>query len=204
MATAAEYSWIDSWANGLLTVGYCVILINELSPATVLDRLDVTERAVIKGAAATNGPALAAWDNHGGRGCYVAVTEVSGWALMVEINGWLGSDPAVLVPLSAGTTIVSHYRNVNALDQFTWVEDGSIRVRFEPLFPTVRSGAAPADIELAMRAVGFDLSEGEDRRIEGHTAAAFALAEHLTGIRVTPDLLDESSYLCGVAMLPTS
>ncbi len=47
------------------------------------------------------------------------------------------------------------------------------------------------------RAAGFDLREGEGRTFAGHTEAAFALAERATGVRVTPDFLDEATTSAG-------
>src|SRR5205823_14898736 len=119
-----------------------------------------------------------------------------------EVNGWIGTLPAVIVPLSQGTRLVSHYRNVNALDFFKWVEDGEVRLSFEPLFPSVREGSRADDVVEVMGQVGFDLREGPERTFEHHTEAAFALAEHLTGVTVTPALLSTSDFLCGIAPIP--
>jgi hypothetical protein len=52
----------------------------------------------------------------------------------------------------------------------------------------------------AMQEVGFDISEdGED---DQPTEAAFALAERLTGIRLTLGLLEKATYTCGIAPVP--
>jgi len=54
-----------------------------------------------------------------------------------------------------------------------------------------------------MRLAGFDLRQDAEYNEEDVTTeAAFALAEQLTGVRLTPELLDESVYLCGVAPIP--
>ncbi|MET8245219.1 DUF6461 domain-containing protein [Streptomyces sp. NPDC005202] len=49
-----------------------------------------------------------------------------------------------------------------------------------------------------MREAGFDLSEGADREFQQHTCAAFALAERVTGVRLTPRLLDSLEFVCGL------
>jgi len=69
------------------------------------------------------------------------------------------------------------------------------------LFPTRRWGSRPDNLVEAMRRVGFRLSDGEDASPQLHTEAAFALAEHLIEIRLTPALLDEATHLCGTAPL---
>ncbi|MEV4804052.1 DUF6461 domain-containing protein [Nonomuraea sp. NPDC049421] len=84
-----------------------------------------------------------------------------------------------------------------AVGCFHWVEDGEIRLSFDPLFPSFRHGSAPDELVETMRRAGFDLGDDIDRGI--HDKAAFALAEHLTGVRLTPQLLEEATYLCGLA-----
>ncbi|MEH0823749.1 MULTISPECIES: DUF6461 domain-containing protein [Micromonospora] len=54
----------------------------------------------------------------------------------------------------------------------------------------------------AMRQAGFDLSEDDDADFSVHTEAAFALAEHLTGVRLAPELLGSATYVCGTAPIP--
>jgi hypothetical protein len=50
-----------------------------------------------------------------------------------------------------------------------------------------------------MRDVGFAIEGGDSER---RFAAAFALAEHLTGVRITPETLRASPFQCGLAPLP--
>jgi hypothetical protein len=52
-----------------------------------------------------------------------------------------------------------------------------------------------------MARVGFDLRSLEERDPRPRTGAAFALAEHLTGVRVTQEMLDAAEYLCAKAPL---
>ena len=49
-----------------------------------------------------------------------------------------------------------------------------------------------------MRESGFDLSDAQDRDFELHTEASFALAERLTGVRLTEQTLREAQYVCGI------
>jgi hypothetical protein len=129
-------------------------------------------------------------------------TVPGGWALAMELNGHLGVTPGVIVPLSAGTVVVSHYRN-DAVHRFYFVEDQVIRLYFEPLFPADREGSERDELAGAMTQAGFDLRE--DAGAEGDVpaaAASFALAEILTGVRVSPELIEDSSYWCGVVQAP--
>jgi hypothetical protein len=106
-----------------------------------------------------------------------------------------------MLPVHPGRTVVSHFRNVNAVDHFSWWQDGDLRLHFEPLFPTQRDGSHPDELLKEMEQAGFDLSEGDDRDFRRHTEAAFALAERITGVRLTPELFEELEFTCGLVPL---
>ncbi|MFI9047417.1 DUF6461 domain-containing protein [Streptomyces sp. NPDC053427] len=200
-ATAADYAWLDEALPGL-TEAYCLTLMRGLTPEEVLRRIGAREELRITGVEQLAEPAYEAWEEYDGDRMFVGVASVGDWALMVEYNGYLGVTDEVAVPLSRGTRLVSHFRNVNAVDHFWWIEDGDIRVTFEPLFPYQRYGSAPDSLVEEMRSAGFDLSDGDDQSHELHTEAAFALAECLTGIQLTTEVLTSATFLCGMAALP--
>ncbi len=142
---------------------------------------------------------------------FVAVTPVERGALMIEPGGILGVTPAVALPLSEGHELVSHFRNVNAHGRFRWVRDGELRVEFDPMFPNVRrAGSTPDDLVDEMAAVGFDVAPSHAGAAEtdsrfadlsepwvGPVAGSFALAERLTRVAVSRELLDEATFFCG-------
>ena len=200
IATASDYTWLSGRFPGLMEA-YCLTLVKGLTPEGLLDRLGARVECRVTGAEELVEPAYQAWEEHDGDRLFVGVTAVGGWALAIEPNGYLGTLSEVIIPLSQGTRLISHFRNINAVDHFFWLEDGNRRLHFEPLFPTVRNGSDPDGLVEVMRQVGFDLSE-DGARYELHTEATFALAEHLTGIRLTPELLQSATYLCGTAPVP--
>lgn len=207
-ATAAGYAWVGDWLSEV-SGAYCLTLARGLAPPDVLTRVGaVAQVAPRHGLGALTEASFDLWERHQGEQLLIGVTAVSdGWSLGLEINGHLGVTPEVIVPLSAGTRIVSHYRN-NAVHRFYYVEDRDIRLYFEPLFPAERDGSAPDAFVGAMRHAGFELDEDEDPADEDFeaeddltAAASFALAETLTGVRITADLLEDASYLWGVVPL---
>jgi hypothetical protein len=199
--TAADYAWFNGCPP--LKEAYCITLVRGLTPEELLARFNarMTETA-IAGLTALGEESWDVWDEYGGDELLVAATTVGDWALAVEINGYLGITESLVKPASDGTQLVSHFRNVNAVDHFYWIEDGDVRVTFEPLFPSQRSGSAPDVLVEAMQQAGFDLSDADDRDYHLHTEASFALAEHLTGIPLTLDLLESATYICGLAPAP--
>ncbi|MDO0916281.1 DUF6461 domain-containing protein [Streptomyces sp. DT2A-34] len=199
--TAADYAWLDE-QYGHLMEAYCVTLVGGLSPEALLRELKAEPEPGLTGVDALNEPCFDAWDHWEGDSLFVGVTAVGDWSLMVEFNGFLGITTEVALPLSRGRRVVSHFRNVNAVDHFYWFEDGDTRLHFEPLFPFARDGSHADELLTEMRESGFDLRESRERDYRMHTEAAFALADRLTGIRLTPELFASARFTCGIAPVP--
>ncbi|GAB3143186.1 hypothetical protein GCM10027290_19150 [Micromonospora sonneratiae] len=199
-ATFDDYLWFEQMFSDL-SEAYCITLVRDVTPAGLLDRFGVVGDRVDRiGVGELVEPSYATWKAHDGAVQLVAATAVGDWALAVESNGYLGVTEKLVGRLSAGTRLVSHFRNVNAVDRFYLIDDGQIRLYFEPLFAWHRSGCdADGFIEL-MQAVGLPMDQDGDIGDPG--AAAFALAEAITGIRLTPDLLQRSTFTCGEACIP--
>lgn len=197
--TAWDYLWFDEHYPELAEA-YCAMLIRGVAPDDLLARLGATELRRVSGVDGLGDPARAAWESHHGDRLFAGVTAVGGWALMVEPNGYLGSIEEIIQPLSRQTTVVSHFRNVNAVDHFYWFEDGELRLHFEPLFPDQREGSDAETVADDMRAVGFDLSEGAEMELTSE--CAFALAEHLTGVRLTHEFLAAAEFTGGTVARP--
>lgn len=200
-ATATDYSWLNDRLPGLAEA-YCLTLTRDLAPEEFLARIGARPVPDCTGVSALFEPSLNLWGEHGDEaGLLIGVTTAAGdggnWALGVEINGFLGVTDRIIVSLSEGTRLVSHFRNVNAAGRFCWVEDGDVRLEFDPLFATDRHGRTPDALLSIMPGVGFDLRE--DGEAEHPAEAAFALAERLTGVRVTAELLEDAVYKCGIA-----
>ncbi len=93
------------------------------------------------------------------------------------------------MPLSAGTSLVSLYRlDIKGLEDFRWIEDGEVEVRLP--CPGGLLEDVPAELEEIMEHIGDDW--------DLHRGPGLLLIERLTGIRLTPEILDESRFLSGV------
>ena len=202
-ADAADYAWADDWVDSL-SQAYCLTLARDLTAEEFLMRMGAAPEMTCAGLAELSEAAFRLWDAAPVRHLLIGVTTVPGrdadWTLGLEVNGFLGVTPEIVTSLSAGTRVVSHYANAG-MNRFYWLDDTDIRLHFEPLFPADRMGAAPEALVDVMRRVGFDLREDGDNT-DGAVAATFALAEHLTGVRLTRDVLDDSVYACGTAAFP--
>ena len=204
MTTAADYTWLPTEHSPLMHA-YCVTLVREITPDRLLHELGAEPELIrVKGVEPLREPSYITWGEHYGDPLFVGVAALGDWSLMVEHNGYLGVTSAAMLPVSRGRTVVSHFRNVNAVDRFYWFEDGETRLRFEPLFAYSRDGSHADDPELlaGMRESGFDLREDEERSYDLCNEAAFALAHHLTGVHLTPELFASLEFTGALVPVP--
>ncbi|MGW4494767.1 DUF6461 domain-containing protein [Streptomyces sp. NPDC004376] len=195
--SADDYAWFEDRFPDL-SEAYCVTLVRGLSPDEVLRRLDGHEEPAVTGVDAMVEAAFALLDRSDGTRQFVAMTAVGEWTLLIEPNGYAGVTEPVALPASAGTAWVSHFVNINGVDWFLWAEDGVLRLGFEPGFPEERAGSTPDEL---LDAMGFPVGD-DDPEPDVSSAAAFALAQHLTGVAVTPELLDGTAFWCGSVPIP--
>lgn len=194
-ATAAKYTWFeDDFPE--LAEAYCITLVRDVPPADVLHRLGGRPEQSVKGIQNLVHAAFALREAERDRHL-VAMARVGGWTLLVEPNGYLGISEETALPVSAGTTWVSHYGN-QGLELFLWAEDTTTRLFFEPGAPDVRQGTTPDALLEPMHHIGFQFWEevsDTDEILSG--PAAFALTEYVTGVQITPSILDETTFVCG-------
>lgn len=192
--TAADYAWFeDDFPD--IAEAYCFTLVRGLSPAELMSRLEGRQEAPLQGIATVVEAAFAQYDLKKGDRQLVAMTTVGTWTLLIEPNGYLGVTEEQALPASAGTSWISHFTNINAVSSFLWAEDGVLRLCFDPMFPEDRWGAEPDELLDVMRRIGFHL-DAEEQEPDLSPQAAFALAEHLTGVAVTPALLRDTTFTC--------
>ncbi|MFJ5834971.1 DUF6461 domain-containing protein [Streptomyces sp. NPDC093089] len=125
----------------------------------------------------------------------VAMTTVGSWTLLIEPNGYYRVTEERALPTSAGASWVSHFVNINGVGTFLWAEDQVLRLCFDPMFPEDRWGTAPDELLDVMQRIGFHFDD-DDPETDLSSPAAFALAEHLTGIAITPALLQDTTFTC--------
>ncbi|MFD8431987.1 DUF6461 domain-containing protein [Streptomyces coelicoflavus] len=132
----------------------------------------------------------------------VGVVQVGDWTLMVEYNGFMGTEPEVMLPVTQGRTAVSHMANVSPVGPFCWYVDGSVRMSYGE-DPYCRGGSHPDELLDVMRRVGFGPMEDPDAdEVKSLIPAKFALAHHVTGVRLTRRLLETAEFTCGLVTKP--
>ncbi|GAA2634024.1 DUF6461 domain-containing protein [Paractinoplanes durhamensis] len=104
------------------------------------------------------------------------------WLLAMEGYGFQGSRREVLRSLSRRGQAVNVYWNINAYNHFSYAQDGRTVTVFDMSGAGDRYGTDPAALDNLMTGLPFH-REGD------HQAAGLALAERITGCRLTLDLL---------------
>ncbi|MCW7940540.1 hypothetical protein AAW14_00250 [Streptomyces hygroscopicus] len=201
-AEPSDHSWLRDFHGGFLLEGYTLTLVRGLSPQRFLDRLGADPQGDV-----ADFDAFVARDrdfqddqDEWGDYMFVGATLVQGknadWVLALEINGGIEIRTDAMMRATLGTRGVSHFRSPNAMSLFSWWEDGELRTRFEG--PLHRDGSTPDELVDLMHQVGFDFEDGSCD-LEDY----IALAEELTGVQVTPDMLENSTYSTGIVEIPT-
>ncbi|MEV0179011.1 DUF6461 domain-containing protein [Streptomyces sp. NPDC050625] len=198
--TGAGYVWFEERFPGLAEA-YCFTLVHSVPPSEVLHRLQGREGPPRTGAEQIVEAAFDLLESDDTRQL-IAMASIGDWTLLIEPNGYLGVTEEKALPASAGTSWISHFVNINGVDSFLWADDTTNRLAFEPGFPDSRWGTSPDEPLKAMHDIGFQSWEETSDTAEDLSApAAFALAEHLSGVRITPELLQETTFTCGSAKI---
>jgi hypothetical protein len=163
MPAAEDYAWFFDAADRTirgLAAAYCLTYVRSVTPEELLRRADVQRIFEYPGLGDLFDPSYEAWEREGDGGLLLAAVPLTGWALGVEVNGYLGISAEVAGRMSRGTELVAHYYSGgNGVSQFLHAVDGEVRVQFEPLFPASRSGSAPDSLLGPMTEVGFDVGD---------------------------------------------
>ncbi|MEU4493815.1 DUF6461 domain-containing protein [Streptomyces sp. NPDC023998] len=205
-ATAHDYTWIRSSPlfRHALETGYTLTLVRGVAPGDVLRVMEAEPQGTCTGVDALIErqeellDATDYWDESFISGAFTVPGASGDWTNVLHFDGGVGMRPRFLEALSAGGRAVVHSSNAGKpIHLFHWYEDGELRTTFE--WPTVRDGSTPDALNSVMREVGFDLSddEGDTGARVDTKAAVLALAERLTGVRVTEELLRDADYHVG-------
>ncbi|MEW2400943.1 DUF6461 domain-containing protein [Streptomyces sp. NPDC046862] len=211
LVTAHDYAWIRTSPlfRHMMESGYTLTLIRGRTPREVLRAMEAESRGTGEGTAGL----IEADDAHRAEvdydywvesyvaGAFSAPGENGDWTLVLGFDGGLGIAAPHVETLSKGGRVVAHSTNGGKpIHLFHWFEDGELRTTFEG--PSSRDGNTPDELVPLLREVGFPLtSEGEHDESAPDVdpkAAVLALAERLTGIRVTESLLQDATYELGL------
>jgi hypothetical protein len=194
--TATDFVWFRERFPEL-SDGYCFTFAEGLSPGEALRRIGAREEGrTLSGIGEVHDVSCEMWDEFETSRLLVAATKVDGWALLAESGGFVGNLQEKQRSLSDGTRVVTVFYNIGVAHHFCWVEDGRPRLEFE--FPWEAEGRDAQELAETMREAGFVLDRDGKHGHELMTEAGFALAERLTGVRLTPELLESAHFTSGV------
>jgi hypothetical protein len=164
-----DYKWLSGPTR---PEAMCITVATRLSPEEVL----------LAFGADPHGPTVALADlDYGENDPMVAVIPVEGAVVAIEDNGWEGSRPEVLRPLSAGGRAGSMFWNVNSSMRVSVAEAGRLIGSFDPVDPDQRWGDEPAAVDPLIADLDFDAGDW--------IPLGMAVVERFTGVHVTRDIL---------------
>jgi hypothetical protein len=201
----ADYSWWRQWRPAWAEA-HCVTLVSDITAEGVVSSLSANSVGHVRGIDALYERAVEDWPgDYDPSQAVIGVADIDGtWALIAEINGFVGVTERLIGPMSPGRTIVSHFSNINAVHRFNWWRDGRLLVDFDLLFPTERFGADPAALLDDIRGVGIPLDALPDEIAEiDLSAAGFALAQRITNVVCTPELFERSNFFVAAVAIPS-
>ncbi|MEU7000125.1 DUF6461 domain-containing protein [Nonomuraea sp. NPDC046570] len=186
-----DYAW---FTDSRLAEAYSFIFVRGLTPEQLVARMGGRAEDF---SWMTLDESISAGAHYDYKTEFVGVTTVGDWAFVAQYNSWLGAHDEFLVPLSTGTSLVSLYRlDIKGLEDFRWMEDGETRFAF-----WAQDGFSEVPDELVETMEQLDRDCGE-HRWELYRGPGLVLIERLTGIKLTPQILEESAYLSGVISMP--
>lgn len=168
----SRYGWLDDDDRALAALSITLV---ESDPAAALDRLRPTRMLPEPMSVAAAGDEFLR--TFGRRSLIVQTDQLDGWTVLIEPVGWAGATPEVLDRLSADGRAVNVFWNVNAVMRFGFARRGATVREFDPLLYDDPGGALPEERDLPFGDPG------------GALAAAFVLAERLTGVRIEREWL---------------
>lgn len=186
------YAWTEA-DHGPFEFGAAVALVKGCSPARALDVLGARRATQVAPARAMRD--WAAQQDYQHYGTAVEAGEVSGWTVVIELNGYQATLPEPLEALPDDGEAVVIYQNVNGLASFQYAKNGTIVRALDPLLPELSQMGEPLPEE---RGIAFPGENGELHPMPG----AFLLAERLTGIRLTESDLSEPGDRIAVGIHP--
>ncbi|MES9536153.1 MULTISPECIES: DUF6461 domain-containing protein [unclassified Actinomadura] len=176
------------WAETLGAI-FCVTFVRGVDETEALSRLgalpDTLGRRTLE-------EAREAYDSYeAGYADFAAAISLGSWTVLIEPNGFLGSQTESLAALSRGTEAVSVLRHDYADHGFRYAVDGTLVTGFEPTWPEHRWGSEPDLLLGKMRAAGLDPdAEDDDDLVPGAYLSALLLAGLVTRVLPHPDSLD--------------
>ncbi|MGW9211070.1 DUF6461 domain-containing protein [Embleya sp. NPDC055664] len=180
-----SYAWINEPG---LPVYYRITLVRSLEPDEVLRRFGADPSTV-------RSMTLEERSLHPQSWLLVCVHDLGGWTLALEDDCHDGPGENAVTALSAGTELVTVYTDVLAHHRFTHIVDGDVRTDFDALDAGTRFGSRPDGLAAAMRRIGLDSRpefedpDDEPEYVAHAGAMLLALAEEVTGVSVTAEML---------------
>lgn len=198
-ATYEDYLWTEDAGTAGEFQAFCLALVEDANVDDVIVQLPLI---------ADLGPMnfreelrFRSYDNWDPERLLVGLLQLDSWTALFEVNGFVGVTAQIVLPMSRGRRIVSHhYSDGNGSGTFKIYEDGRLAASFEPTVGIVDLWTDDPEMSTTlatmMRESGFDQAPDDHLQAgrQHNRAAAFALMERLTGVRLEPTTIADATF----------
>lgn len=192
----AKYQWLDGWVADL--GGAITLTVTGISsPQEFLVLVGARQRPDQHPTALRGVAALA--DESMGDDVLVGVMPApgrSGWVLGAESPANVSYEKAGELSVPGGTTAAFHCTEESGAS-FTWAETGITLAEFSLTDGDLIDGSDPDRLWQTMRAAALDKDD-----TTRPCATAAALLEHITGVSITREILEEGEFTAGAVPFP--
>lgn len=191
-----DYLWTEGGGTAGEFQAFCLALVENSDVDEVAAQLPVIEDL---GEMGFSGELrFRSYDDWNENRLLVGLVQMGSWTAMFEVNGFAGMTAELMIPLSRGRRVVSHYySDATGRGSFHLYEDGRLTANFGTSLGIYDLHAdAPETLTSLMQASGFDQAPA-DHPMDGrqyNRAAAFALMERLTGVRLEPRTIADARF----------
>jgi len=193
MSKLDRYGWFDDWVGAYLDWDIT------LTPAMISSPkrfLELVGAEFLPSKEPCGLPALA--DEGDSEHVLVGVAPAPGnpgWVLGAESPAGVSYEK--VSELSVPGVAVSFHCNEDSGAWFTWAEDGDLLVEFSLTDGGVIDGSDPERFVAKMREAGLDPDD-----VAHPCAAAALLIEMITGVTITPEILETTKFISGSVPFP--
>lgn len=193
-----EYAWVDDADVGVELAVCCLSVATKITVDEIIGLLPSKHESFSASHDDLDDRMMEQRDMH-----LVGLLQVGDAVVLFEPNGYMGQELDVMGPVSTGRDVASYYYGGHGVSGFRWYSNGELRADFEPAQAIGRDDPEiPRALIAATEEIGgFWLFDGEPDDLPDpdwdslHTIeGSLALCEWVTGVRVTKELLRDSTY----------
>jgi hypothetical protein len=134
---------------------------------------------------------------------FIASIGFETWTMVQEPSGLACKHINAIAKLSRDGHQATFFYNENTAPQFIWADHGDVLLEFDPSEPGRRRGSRPDLLDDILIELGFDIGHDGSYYDPLLRQRSLALMQHLTGVHLSPNQLEDATYYCAAIPDPS-